>query len=84
MGDTIQAAISRLADYPAIARPGRVTGTRELLVVGTPYIVIYRIDVVRAASVALVAAGAHRQAGLHHGQAGQQRHPGGLLRLEAG
>lgn len=44
MGDAIQAAVSRLADYPAIARPGRVAGSRELLVVGTPYIVIYHIE----------------------------------------
>jgi toxin ParE1/3/4 len=44
MGDAIHAAVSRLADYPAIARPGRVAGTRELVVVGTPYIVVYRIE----------------------------------------
>lgn len=44
MGDTIQAAVSRLSDYPAIARPGRVAGTRELVVIGAPYIVIYRIE----------------------------------------
>jgi toxin ParE1/3/4 len=44
MGDAIHAAIARLADYPAIARPGRVAGTRELVVVGTPYIVVYRVE----------------------------------------
>jgi plasmid stabilization system protein ParE len=44
MGDTIHAAVGRLADYPAIAPPGRVAGTRELVVIGTPYIVIYRIE----------------------------------------
>ena len=44
MGDAIHAAVGRLADYPAIARPGRVAGTRELAVIGTPYIVIYRIE----------------------------------------
>lgn len=44
MGDTIQAAVSRLADYPAIARTGRVAGIRELVVIGTPYIVVYRIE----------------------------------------
>jgi toxin ParE1/3/4 len=44
MGDAIHAAIERLADYPAIARPGRVAGTRELVVVGTPYIVVYRVE----------------------------------------
>jgi len=44
MGDAIHAAVSRLADHPAMARPGRVAGTRELVVVGTPYIVVYRIE----------------------------------------
>jgi len=44
MGDTIHAAVNRLADHPAIARPGRVAGTRELAVVGTPYIAVYRIE----------------------------------------
>ena len=32
-----------LADQPGIGRPGRVRGTRELLVTGTPYIVPYRV-----------------------------------------
>jgi plasmid stabilization system protein ParE len=44
VGDTIHAAVTRLADYPAIARPGRVAGTRELVVIGTPYTVVYRIE----------------------------------------
>ncbi len=44
MGDGIHAAVSRLAEHPAMARPGRVAGTRELVVVGTPYIVVYRIE----------------------------------------
>ncbi len=44
IGDAIQMAVARLADHPAMAREGRVSGTRELLVVGTPYIVVYRIE----------------------------------------
>lgn len=32
-----------LAEQPGIGRPGRVRGTRELLVSGTPYIVPYRV-----------------------------------------
>ena len=44
MGDAIHAAVGRLADYPTMARSGRVAGTRELVVVGTPYIVAYRIE----------------------------------------
>ena len=51
VGDAIAASVARLADYPAMARPGRVAGTHELLVVGTPSIVVYRIE--RAAVVVL-------------------------------
>jgi len=40
----IRAAISNLAQQPAMGRPGRVENTRELVIVGTPYIVIYRIQ----------------------------------------
>ncbi|PYX29588.1 MAG: type II toxin-antitoxin system mRNA interferase toxin, RelE/StbE family [Acidobacteria bacterium] len=36
-------ATERLKRYPALGRPGRVTGTRELVVPGTPYIIPYRI-----------------------------------------
>ena len=44
MGDAIEAAVSRLADFPESARPGRVQGTRELVVPATPFIVVYRIE----------------------------------------
>jgi len=33
----------RLADHPHIGRPGRIAGTRELIVVSTPFIVPYRV-----------------------------------------
>ncbi len=44
MGDAIFSAIDRLADHPAMARPGRVAATRELVILGTPYVVVYRIE----------------------------------------
>ena len=44
MGDAIEAAVSRLADFPESAKPGRVSGTRELVVPATPFIVVYRIE----------------------------------------
>jgi toxin ParE1/3/4 len=56
MGDAIHAAVGRLADHPAIGRPGRVAGTLELVVVGTPYLVVYRLG----PSAALVLRVLHR------------------------
>ena len=35
--------VSGLAYHPRIGRPGRVEGTRELVISDTPYIAIYRI-----------------------------------------
>jgi toxin ParE1/3/4 len=40
----IRAAVAHLAIHPAMGRPGRVPGTRELVVAGTKYIVPYRIQ----------------------------------------
>lgn len=39
----IRDAVSRLARFPESGRPGRVLGTRELVIAGTPYIVPYRV-----------------------------------------
>ncbi|HJQ56445.1 MAG TPA: type II toxin-antitoxin system RelE/ParE family toxin [Vineibacter sp.] len=44
MGDKIEAAVARLADHPHMGRPGRLRGTRELVVTGTPYVVVYRVE----------------------------------------
>jgi plasmid stabilization system protein ParE len=40
---TIALAVQRLGRAPGRGRPGRLRGTRELVVVGTPYIVAYRV-----------------------------------------
>jgi len=41
--DAILTSVRHLADTPNIGRPGRVDGTRELVVVGTPYVVAYAV-----------------------------------------
>jgi addiction module RelE/StbE family toxin len=40
---TILAAVSRLPATPEIGRPGRVAGTRELVISRTPYVVAYSV-----------------------------------------
>src|SRR5208282_6635878 len=47
--ETITVSVNRLAEFPWLGRPGRISGTRELVISGTPYIVPYRVrgDVVQ-------------------------------------
>lgn len=39
----IVTAAEGLADYSSLGRPGRIKGTRELVLVDIPYIIAYRI-----------------------------------------
>ncbi len=41
--ERIRRAVDHLTAHPEIGRRGRVSGTRELMVAGTPYIVPYRV-----------------------------------------
>jgi addiction module RelE/StbE family toxin len=41
--DRIERRVAELLDHPQSGRRGRVVGTRELIVAGTPYIVAYRV-----------------------------------------
>ncbi len=40
--DQIELQIRRLKDFPEIGRKGRGRGTRELVIAGLPWIVVYR------------------------------------------
>jgi len=49
LDNRIQVRVESLAEFPESGRPGRVEGTRELVIHSTPYIAAYRIagDTVR-------------------------------------
>ncbi len=39
----IKSEVDRLREYPGMGKPGRVEGTRELIISGFPYIIPYRV-----------------------------------------
>jgi toxin ParE1/3/4 len=45
--------VDTLADHPEIGRPGRIPGTRELVITNTPFVVPYRVrgDLIEVLSV---------------------------------
>ena len=44
VSNAIESAANRLAQFPHMGRPGRIGGTRELAVTGTPYVIAYRVE----------------------------------------
>ena len=44
LGDAIERSVRQLANHPRSARPGRVRGTRELVVPGTPFLIVYFLE----------------------------------------
>ena len=40
--ERIFSAVERLVQYPGMGRSGRVEETRELVITGTPFVVVYR------------------------------------------
>ena len=40
----VESKVETLRVHPSLGRPGRIAGTRELVIVGTPLIVAYRIN----------------------------------------
>lgn len=52
--ERIARAVESLLSYQNLGRPGRVKGTRELVVVGTPFVVPYRIKKDRIEILAVI------------------------------
>ena len=52
VAERIPAAIKNVEKFPNLGRPGRLSGTRELVIANTPYIIPYRI---RASRIELIA-----------------------------
>ena len=53
MAGHVLESVEYLASYPNLGRAGRVRGTRELVVSGTPFVVVYRVrlDIVQVLRV---------------------------------
>lgn len=45
MAERTKDAVAYLVEYPNMGKPGRMSGTRELVVSGTPFIIVYRVKV---------------------------------------
>jgi toxin ParE1/3/4 len=52
--DQIQTGTELLSRYPELGRAGRVSGTRELVIAGTPFIVVYRTQHSQAMILAIM------------------------------
>ncbi len=42
--ETIKQTVEKLQNYPNMGRIGRISGTRELVIIKTPFIVAYRVQ----------------------------------------
>jgi toxin ParE1/3/4 len=42
--DQIEAGAQQLSRHPDLGRSGRVEGTRELVIAGTPFLLVYRVE----------------------------------------
>jgi toxin ParE1/3/4 len=52
--DRSERRVAQLRDHPHMGPPGRVAGTRELIVAGTPYIVAYRVAASQVDALAVI------------------------------
>ncbi len=58
--ERIEQAVNALKQHPELGRSGRVTGTREFVVAGLPYSVVYRISPLQAIEILAVRHAARR------------------------
>jgi toxin ParE1/3/4 len=42
--EKIERQVAMLIEHPKMGRPGRVPGTRDLVISSTPFVVVYRLD----------------------------------------
>ena len=54
VGRRILAAVEQLAEFPLRGKPGRSPDTRELVISGLPYLVVYGIEVDDPRSVVIL------------------------------
>ena len=52
IGRLILAAAAKLETMPRLGRPGRVEGTRELVIARSPYLIVYAVGARKSASFA--------------------------------
>jgi toxin ParE1/3/4 len=52
--DRIERRVGQLRSHPQLGRRGGVAGTRELVITRTPYVVAYRVSVVRIDVLAVI------------------------------
>lgn len=52
--ERIAKAVTSLLSYPKLGRPGRIKETRELVIVGTPYVIPYQLKCDRIEILAML------------------------------
>ena len=53
-GRLILAAVEQLGDFPFLGKPGRSPDTRELVVSGLPYLVVYSVEAAALRTVVIL------------------------------
>ena len=51
IGRLILSAAAKLEAMPRLGRPGRVEGTRELVIARTPYVIVYAVELTQVSIV---------------------------------